>query len=196
MRSHFRNTLQNSLLGLLGLIAIPLTFSGCGSVPTTQSEMNIKMEAVVPPANKAADSILAKDQSLKPLLDNAYGYIVFPSVASGALIVGGQGGEGVVFKDGTPWGIAKLASGSIGLQVGGESFTEIIVMQTSDAFNAVTADQFSFTAGVTATAVKAGAALEAKFDGGVAVFVSTNGGLMASAAIGGQQISCYPAKME
>ena len=196
MRSHFRNTLQNSLLGLLGLIAIPLTFSGCGSVPTTQSEMNIKMEAVVPPANKAADSILAKDQSLKPLLDNAYGYIVFPSVASGALIVGGQGGDGVVFKDGTPWGIAKLASGSIGLQVGGESFTEIIVMQTSDAFNAVTANEFSFTAGVSATAIKAGAALDAKFSNGIAAFISTNGGLMASAAIGGQKITCYPANIE
>jgi len=196
MRPHLRNIFQTSLLGLMSFIAIPLTLSGCGSVPTTQNEMDTKMEAVVPPANKAADSILAKDKSLKPLLDNAYGYIVFPSVGSGALIVGGQGGNGVVFKNGNPWGIAKLASGSIGLQVGGETFTEIIIMQTSDAFDAMTADKFSFTAGVTATAVKAGAALNAKFNDGIAVFVSTNGGLMASAAIGGQQISCYPANLE
>ena len=71
-----------------------------------------------------------------------------------------------------------------------------MVIQTEDAFTAVTADKFSFTAGVNATAVKAGAALDAEFSNGITAFVSTNGGLMASAAIGGQQISCYPANVE
>ncbi|MDE0888892.1 MAG: hypothetical protein OSA40_05475 [Phycisphaerales bacterium] len=189
-----RPTLSTVLLA--GLLVTSVAISGCGSVPTTQSGMNTKMETVVPAANKAVNTILAKDSSLQPLMDNAYGYIIFPSVASGALIVGGQGGDGVVFRNGAPWGLAKLASGSIGLQVGGETFIELVIMQTEDAFNAVTADKFSFTAGVNATAVKAGAALEAKFNNGIAAFVSTNGGLMASAAIGGQKITCYPANIE
>ncbi|MDG2021496.1 MAG: hypothetical protein P8J59_06060 [Phycisphaerales bacterium] len=189
-----RLTLTTTLLA--SLIAIPVALSGCGSVPTTQSEMNTKMETVTPPANKAVNAMLAKDTSLQPLMDDAYGYIIFPSVASGALIVGGQGGDGVVFQNGQPWGLAKLASGSIGLQVGGETFAELVIMQTEEAFNAVTVDKFSFTAGINATAVKAGAALDAKFSNGIAAFVSTNGGLMASAAIGGQQITCYPANVE
>jgi lipid-binding SYLF domain-containing protein len=189
-----RLTLTTALLA--GLLTIPEVLLGCGSVPTTQSGMNAKMETVVPSANQAVNAMLAKDTSLKPLMDDAYGYIIFPSVASGALIVGGQGGDGVVFKNGAPWGLAKLASGSIGFQIGGESFTELVVIQTEDAFTAVTADKFSFTAGVNATAVKAGAALDAEFSNGITAFVSTNGGLMASAAIGGQQISCYPANVE
>ena len=60
----------------------------------------------------------------------------------------------------------------------------------------MTAGDFSFTAGLSASAVKAGAALDAKFKDGIAAFVSTNGGLMASAAIGGQEISCFPADVE
>ena len=112
------------------------------------------------------------------------------------MILGGQGGDGVVFKGGQPWGLAKLAAGSIGFQIGGETFSELVVMKDEDAFNMVTANKFSFTAGLTASAVKAGAAMNAEFENGIAAFVSTNGGLMASAAIGGQEISCYPADVE
>ncbi|MDC0429119.1 lipid-binding SYLF domain-containing protein [Phycisphaerales bacterium] len=181
---------------LAGLIAIPTVLSGCGSVPTTQAEMDTRMNEVGPKAKKEIANMVAKDSTLKPLVDEAYGIIVFPSVASGALILGGQGGDGVVFKGGEPWGLAKLAAGSIGFQIGGESFSELVIMKDENAFNMITADKFSFTAGINATAVKAGAALDAKFSNGIAAFVSTNGGLMASAAIGGQQITCYPADVE
>ena len=86
-----RLTLTTALLA--GLLTIPEVLFGCGSVPTTQSGMNAKMETVVPSANQAVNAMLAKDTSLKPLMDDAYGYIIFPSVASGALIVGGEGGD-------------------------------------------------------------------------------------------------------
>jgi lipid-binding SYLF domain-containing protein len=183
-------------LVLAALLATPFVFASCGSVPTTQAEMDAKMETVGPKAKKAIADMIAKDSTLKPLVDGAYGVIIFPSVASGALILGGQGGDGVVFKGGAPWGLAKLAAGSIGLQIGGETFSELVIMKDEDAFNTVTANKFSFTAGLSASAVKAGAALEARFENGIAAFVSTNGGLMASAAIGGQEISCFPADIE
>jgi lipid-binding SYLF domain-containing protein len=185
-----------STIAIIGLLATPLALASCGSVPSTQAEMNTKMDEVTPKAKKEIENMVKKDSSLKPLVDDAYGVIVFPSVASGALILGGQGGDGVVFKGGQPWGLAKLAAGSIGFQIGGETFSELVIMKDEDAFNMVTANKFSFTAGVSASAVKAGAALDAKFENGVAAFVSTNGGLMASAAIGGQEISCYPADVE
>ena len=183
-------------LTLAGLLATPLVFASCGSVPTTQAEMDTKMDEVGPNARKEIADMIAKDSTLKPLVDDAYGVIIFPSVASGALILGGQGGDGVVFKGGEPWGLAKLAAGSIGLQIGGETFSELVIMKDEDAFNTVTANKFSFTAGLSASAVKAGAALDARFENGIVAFVSTNGGLMASAAIGGQEISCFPADVE
>ncbi|MAH66233.1 MAG: hypothetical protein CMJ27_07560 [Phycisphaerae bacterium] len=181
---------------IIGLLAAPLTLVSCGSVPTTQAEMNTKMDEVTPKAKKKIADMVEQDSTLQPLVDDAYGVIIFPSIASGALILGGQGGDGVVFKGGAPWGVAKLAAGSIGLQIGGETFSELVIMKDEDAFNTVTANKFSFTAGLTASAVKAGAALDARFENGVAAFVSTNGGLMASAAIGGQEISCFPADVE
>lgn len=185
-----------TLVALIALAAAPLALVSCGSVPTTQGEMDSKMAEVAPGAERAIASMIAKDSSLKPLVDEAYGVIVFPSVASGALILGGQGGNGVVFKGGKPWGLAKLAAGSIGFQIGGESFSELVILKDAAAFDRVTANKFSFTAGLSATAVKAGAALDARFEDGIAAFVSTNGGLMASAAIGGQEISCYPADVD
>ena len=183
-------------LGLMSLLATPLVFASCGSVPTTQTEMDTKIGEAAPKARKEINRMVAKDATLKPLVDDAYGVIMFPSVASGAFILGGQGGDGVVFKGGQPWGLAKLAAGSIGFQIGGETFSELVIMKDEDAFNTVTANKFSFTAGLSASAVKAGAALEARFENGIAAFVSTNGGLMASAAIGGQEISCFPADIE
>ena len=185
-----------STVTIIALLAAPLALASCGSVPTTQAEMNTKMDEVGPQAKKEIADMIAKDSTLKPLVDEAYGVIVFPSVASGALILGGQGGDGVVFKGGKAWGLAKLAAGSIGFQIGGETFSELVIMQDENAFNTVTAGDFSFTAGLSASAVKAGAALDANFKDGIAAFVSTNGGLMASAAIGGQEISCFPADVE
>ena len=177
-----------TLVATLALACPLITVAGCGSTPTSRESAGNKIEQ----ANATLKTMMAKDPSAKEALDGAHGYVVFSTVGSGALIIGGEGGGGVVFEGGRPWGTASLAKGSIGLQVGGESYSELVILITEDAFNRFTSGEFTFTAGVTATAVKAGAAAAAPVVDGAKVLVMTKGGLMASAAVGGQDFSCTP----
>ena len=169
-----------------------LGFSGCGSVPTTAEGMQAKREEVVPAARQTLQTMKGQDPSIEAAMDGAYGFAIFPTVASGALILGGEGGDGVVFEGDSPWGLAKVAKGSIGAQIGGETYSELVILKTEAAFKKFTTGDFSFSAGVNATAIKAGAAVAAPISNGMVVLVSTKGGLMASAAVGGQDFTCYP----
>ncbi|MCP4835785.1 MAG: hypothetical protein GY895_13605 [Phycisphaera sp.] len=182
--------LSNGLLAL-GLGSI-VALQSCGTVPTTEEGMAEKRAEVVPMAEQTLTKMIGKDPSIEDAMSDAYGYAVFPTIASGALIIGGEGGDGVVFEGGSPWGLAKLAKGSIGAQIGGETYSELVILTTEDAFKKFVAGDFQFSADLTATAVKAGAATAAPAADGMKVLVMTKGGLMASAAVGGQDFSCYP----
>ena len=126
------------------------------------------------------------------MLDRSYGYVVFPQVGEGGFIVGGARGQGVVFERGRPVGFATLTEGSIGLQAGGQSYSEIIVFEDPGAFQRLKAGNFDLTADAQAIALTSGASANARFEGGTAVFVLPEGGLMAGVTVGGQQISFEP----
>jgi len=177
-------TLATALLALPAVLLAP----GCGATPKTAEDRAAKIEQ----AERTLETMKAKDASLSGVLDDAYGWAVFSTVGRGALIVGGEGGGGIVFEQGAPWGSATLAKGSIGLQIGGEAYSELVIFMTEQAFRSFTAGDFSFTAGLSATGIKAGAALETPIESGMKVLVMTKGGLMASAAVGGQDFSCTP----
>ena len=135
-------------LGLGSIVAL----QSCGTVPTTQEGMAEKRAEVVPVAQQTLKTMMGKDPSIEDAMNDAYGYAVFPTVASGALIIGGEGGDGVVFEGDSPWGLAKLAKGSIGAQIGGEAYSELVILTTEEAFKNFVAGDFQFSAGLTATA--------------------------------------------
>ena len=171
-------------LGLVG--------PACQSVPDTQEGLDTLRARDVASANAALDRLKEKDPSIDEAIKQAYGYAIFPSIASGALILGGEGGDGVVFRESVPWGHVKVAKGSIGLQIGGEAYVELVILKTESAFDTFTAGKFAFAAGVSATAVESGAAMNTKYQDDIAVLVLTKGGLMAKAAAGGQQFTTKP----
>ena len=70
-----------------------------------------------------------EDPSLQVFLDKAYGYALFPSVGKGAVGVGGAYGKGEVFDRGTKVGYCDLSQATIGIQLGGQTFTEIIAFE-------------------------------------------------------------------
>src|SRR5437868_5865824 len=69
------------------------------------------------------------DPGLKSLLRKAHGYAVFPAVGKAAAVIGGAYGHGVVFERGRPIGYATLAQLTIGIQLGGDTFSELIVFE-------------------------------------------------------------------
>lgn len=66
----------------------------------------------------------------------ADGILVFPSITKGAIGVGGSYGEGALLVSGKTHGYYNNVSASIGLQLGAEKFTEVIMFVTKEALDA------------------------------------------------------------
>jgi lipid-binding SYLF domain-containing protein len=125
-------------------------------------------------------------------LNKSDGYVIFPTVGKGAVGIGGSYGRGEVFEHGIFVGYADISQGTIGLQLGGQTFTEVIAFADDPAMKKFESGQFAFDANASAVAMKSGAASTDTYTNGVAVFVDVQGGLMAEAAIGGQSFTYQP----
>ena len=135
-----------------------------------------------------------KDESLQAFFDKAYAYAVFPNVGKGGLIIGGAYGEGYVFQGDSLIGRATLTQVSIGAQIGGQEFSELIFFQNKSAFDRFKDGNMKFGAQLSAVAAKAGSARNTTYVDGVAVFALAKIGLMAEASIGGQTFAFTPRK--
>ncbi|MCC5830127.1 MAG: hypothetical protein JJU36_11830 [Phycisphaeraceae bacterium] len=159
------------------LLAVMMSL-GCSGAPRTP-------EATI-------DRFKQKDASLERFFDNSYGYAVFPEITKGAVGVGGAHGRGVVYEDGRIVGDVSVTQGTIGFQLGGQNFSQIIFFQTADSLERLKAGNLAFSANASAVAAASGAAATANYEDGVAVFSQTIGGLMYEASIGGQKFSFTP----
>ncbi len=127
------------------------------------------------------------DTTFKKFLDDSAGYVVFPGVGKGGLIIGGARGKGLVYEKTNVLGVATMTHATIGAQVGGQTFAEIILFETPGALNDFKSGSFELSAEVSAVAAAEGASAAAKYKKGVAVFTMPKSGLMVQAAIGGQK---------
>lgn len=136
-----------------------------------------------------------KDSSLREFSRDAAGYAIFPSVTKGALVVGGARGDGVVYDgNGKVIGYSTLTQGTVGLQIGGQEYSEIIFFENDAALSHFKRGNAEFSAQASAVAVDEGASADAKYADGVAVFTMAKGGLMLEASVGGQGFSFEPLK--
>ena len=146
--------------------------------------------------------------------DMSYGYAVFPTIAKGGLGVGAAHGSGRVFRKGEYVGDTSVTQVSVGLQAGGQAFSQMIFFEDERAFNEFTSGNFEFDASISAVAITAsaggnvgtqGASAAASggkkdantaggFHKGVAVFTVVKGGAMYEAAVAGQKFKYKPKK--
>jgi len=146
------------------------------------------------------------------LLDSAYGYAVFPTIGKGGVIVGAAHGSGRVNVNGKHVGDTSMTQLSVGPQLGGQAYSQIIFFQNKRAFEEFASGNFEFGANASAVAITASASAEATTGGagvgasgtpshartashyhdGMAVFTIAKGGLMAGASLGGQKFSYRP----
>ena len=146
-------------------------------------------EATLTDAKNAVAAIRHADAGQEKFFDHAAGYAIFPNVAKGGLVVGGAGGSGFLFVHGKAVGKTTLSQVTIGAQVGGQAYYEIIYFETEEALNAFKKGQWTMAAQVSAVALSSGASANAKYKEGVAVFTLTKAGAMAEASVGGQKFS-------
>jgi lipid-binding SYLF domain-containing protein len=136
-----------------------------------------------------------------------YGYVVFPTVGKGGLVVGGAYGTGHVYAQGKYTGEASLTQVSVGFQAGGEAYSQIVFFENKTAYDEFTSGSFEFGADVGAVAITAAAGATAGTTGasatasggkkdavttgryykGMAVFTIVKGGAMYQATVAGQK---------
>jgi lipid-binding SYLF domain-containing protein len=148
-------------------------------------------DALVADAQAVLQTFKAKGK-IDKFLGSASGYAVFPTIAKGGLIVGGAGGDGVLFVGGKPVGTANMGQASIGLQLGGQTYSEIIFFENPSTLSDFKNNHFQLDAQATAVAISAGASADANYTRGVAVFTMTKAGLMYEASVGGQKFTFHP----
>jgi lipid-binding SYLF domain-containing protein len=166
-----------------------LLLAGCKTAPTS-TEAKATQETEVQNTIRLAKTT---DPGLQSFFDKSAGYAVFPNVGAGAYVVGGAYGKGQVFQNGQFIGYTSLTQANVGLQLGGQSYSELIFFQTPEVLDKFKTGNFSFTGEVSAVALTTGAAARTNFQNGVAVFTIKSTGLMFSAAVGGQKFSFQPA---
>jgi lipid-binding SYLF domain-containing protein len=132
------------------------------------------------------------DPGLQTFFDHSAGYAVFPGITKGAIGVGAAHGDGEVIEHGVAVGTCSMTQVNIGLQLGGQQYSEIIFFETRDALESFKAGHFTFDAQASAVAIASGASANAKYRSAVVVFTQAKGGLMYEASIGGQKFGYKP----
>ncbi len=184
-----QSIISSGLCCSLAACIASLALTGCDSAPKTRGGQLALQSAVKSAIAQSQET----DSGLTTFYRDSYGYVVFPEVGTGAFIVGGSYGDGIVFQDDNMTGYANMTQGSIGLQIGGAQFSEMIFFKDKGAYEKFIGGQWAPNANATATAISAGAAAAVNYDHGVAVFTLDPKGLMASAAIGAQRFDFTPA---
>lgn len=141
--------------------------------------------------------------------NNAYGYAVFPTIGKGGIGIGGAHGSGRVYAKGRAVGDTSMTQVTIGLQLGGQAYSQMIFFEDERSFREFTSGNFEFGAEAQAIAITAAAGAQASTTGasagasggkkdaatvgkyykGMATFTIAKGGLMYAATLGGQKFS-------
>lgn len=158
-------------------------------------------------------AVFEKSPACRYYFKNAYGYAMFPTIGQGAFGIGAAHGDGQVYRGGKVTGYTSMTQLSIGFQLGGQAFSQLIFFEDKRAYDEFTRGNFEFDASASAVAVTAAAQASAGTTGstagasagpatgkqattsyykGTSVFVHTKGGMMFEAAIGGQKFSFKP----
>jgi lipid-binding SYLF domain-containing protein len=161
---------------------------GCQTAPSSEKGRATLSNDV----DAALKNAKVQDPTLEAFLNKAYGYAVFPSVGKGGLVVGGAYGHGEVFEQGKRVGYCDLTQATVGAQIGGQAYTEIIAFEDKHAMDNFKGGKLKFSAQATAVALKSGAGANAKYTDGVSVMTMGEAGLMLEASLGGQGFSYQP----
>jgi lipid-binding SYLF domain-containing protein len=169
------------------IAALGIAPGGCSTAPPTEeARADLSTDA------SAAMERFRRDAFVQSTLDSAAGYAVIPVVSKGAAVVGAARGRGEVYKGGKLVGYCYLREGTLGLQVGGQRYSELIVFDNEATLDDFMSGDMEITSSASAVASEAGSARKTEYRNGVLVFITDEKGLMLEAAVGGQRFRFEP----
>ena len=141
----------------------------------------------------ALQNLYAKETAAKLLGEKAKGILVFPSIVKGGFMVGGQIGEGSLWKKGRVAGYYNSVAASYGLQAGLQTFGYALFFMNDEALKQLDATKgFEIGVGPTIVVVDKGAAKSMTSNtltSDVYAFIFSQKGLMAGIGIQGSKIT-------
>jgi lipid-binding SYLF domain-containing protein len=171
-------------ISVVGL-CLAIVLAGCAIAPE-EPEAKAVLSAEV---NEAITVFKEKDPHIQRFFDKSYGYAVLPKVFKGAFLAGGAYGKGEVYEQEKMVGYCSMSQATLGFSLGGEYFREIVFFKTKNDLDVFKTEEYTFSAQVTGVAVTLGAAAKADYKSGMAVFITTDKGLMVDASLGGQKFN-------
>src|SRR5271169_2428476 len=97
------------------------------------STLTMYAEDLKAKSEQAVQNFKMADSGLTNFFAKAAGYAILPGVGEGGFIFGGEHGDGLVYEKDKLVGKVSMSEMSVGAQVGGGSFAEIIFFETADA---------------------------------------------------------------
>jgi lipid-binding SYLF domain-containing protein len=171
-----------SLTRTIALLAA--LFAGCATAPATRAER----ESLQTSARATLDEMIARNPAIQETIRNVPGYAVFPSIGKGGVLVGGAHGQGILYERGVPTGFVSVEQASIGAQLGGQTFAQLLVLRTPQEVAAVRAGRFTAGADLGVVVLSQSASTQTNFNPNASIFVLPRGGLMVDISVSGQRI--------
>lgn len=132
-------------------------------------------------------SLIVNHPDLESEFEKAYGYAVFPKITKAGLGIGGAGGKGLVLENDKVIGLTKLSQATIGLQAGGQQYSQVMFFEDKAALDKFTNGKFKFSSEASAVALKSGASTDIAYNEGIATVVESEKGAMVEASLGTQK---------
>ena len=160
-----------------------------------------------------ADTIqVFRNAEASNLFESAYGYAVFRTIGKAGFGIGGAHGKGRVYDHDRYIGNTSMTQVTVGFQLGGQAYSQIIFFKDKRALDEFTSGNFEFGVQANAVAITAGVSASASTTGhsagisggkndatttgvyykGMAVYTVAKGGLMYEASVGGQKFGYRP----
>ena len=180
---------MNRCLLILLILALPCPAAAL----EWQADPNDKLEVAV---QQTVELFLYQRPELGDYFDQAWGYAVFPRVLKGGAMFGAAWGKGLVIEQDRLVGRCSQFLASLGAQLGGQSYRQVILFRNEAAMDTFKAGRIEFEGRASVVAITAGASVDPANLPDVAIFTLTEGGLMFEAAAAGVKYSYKPKASE
>jgi lipid-binding SYLF domain-containing protein len=167
----------------LVLLLCAAALAGCTTAPRTPLERM----TLVQESEQTMRRAIGQNADVKYYLARSPAYAVFPTMGKGGFVFGGGYGKGVLYENGTLSGFCDATQLTLGAQIGGQTYTEMLFFEDAAAVAVFKSGKLALNAQVAAVAADHIAAKRARYQNGVALVILDSAGLMAEAAVGGQE---------
>ena len=182
--------MNKKLTSLIGITVVFL-LAGCGAMQPGHSAENERARELQ--ARKSLNLLYKQVPGARALGSSAEAVLIFPEITKAGLLIGGQYGTGVLFKDNEVAGYYRSTAASYGLQAGVQTFGyALFFMGEEDLEYLKKSDGWEIGVGPTVTVVDHGFAnsfTTTTTRKGVYVFFFEQKGLMAGLGIQGTKIT-------